>query len=84
MVEVPSLPLMASGYVGSPDDGPMAATHPTAAPPPELDMAAAQVTDIVATLECSAELRYKGILSEEAFATTKAELLYRLSAAKRA
>ena len=41
MVEVTSLPLMASGYVGSPDDGPIAATHPTAAPPPELDMAAA-------------------------------------------
>jgi len=54
---------MASGYVGNPDDGPMAA---------------AQVTDIVATLECSAELRYKGILSEEEFATTKAELLHRL------
>ena len=63
------MPLMASGYVGNPDDGPMAA---------------AQVTDIVATLECSAELRYKGILSEEEFATTKAELLHRLSAAKRA
>jgi hypothetical protein len=41
-------------------------------------MAAAQVTDIVATLECSAELRFKGLLSEKAFATTKAELLHRL------
>jgi len=78
VVEVTSLPLMASGRVGSPDEGPMAATRPAAAPPPELDMAAAQVTDIVATLERLAELRHKGILSEEEFATTKAALLRRL------
>ena len=41
-------------------------------------MAAAPATDIVATLERLAELRHKGILSEEEFATTKAELLRRL------
>ena len=50
-VEVPSLPLLASGRVGSPDEGPMAATRPAAAPAPEPDMTAAQATDIVATLE---------------------------------
>ena len=78
VVEVTSLPLMASGRVGSPDEGPMASTHPAAAPPPEPDMTAAQATDIVTTLERLAELRHKGILSEEEFATTKAELLRRL------
>jgi len=41
-------------------------------------MAAAQATEICATLERLAELRHKGILSEEEFATTKAELLRRL------
>jgi hypothetical protein len=78
VVEVTSLPLMASGRVGSPDEGPMASTHPAAAPPPEPDMTAAQATDIVTTLERLAELRHKGILSEEEFATKKAELLRRL------
>ena len=78
VVEVPSLPLMATGRVGNPDERPMAATRPAAAPPPEPAMAAARATDIVATLERLAELRHKGILSEEEFATTKAELLRRL------
>jgi hypothetical protein len=41
-------------------------------------MAAAQATDIFTTLERLAELRHKGILSEEEFATKKAELLRRL------
>jgi len=78
VVEVTSLPLTASGRVGSPDEGAMAVPRPAAAPPPEPDMAAAPATDIVATLERLAELRHKGILSEEEFATTKAELLRRL------
>src|SRR5438128_11406806 len=56
---VTSLPLMASGRVESPDEGPMAGTRPAAAAPPEPDMAAAQATDIVATLERLAELRHK-------------------------
>jgi hypothetical protein len=49
-----------------------------AAPPPEPDMAAAQATDSLATLDRLAELRHQGLLSEEEFATTKAELLRRL------
>ena len=51
VVEVTSLPLMASGRVGSPDVESSASTPPAAAPPPASDMAAAQATDIVATLE---------------------------------
>src|SRR5438132_6737326 len=78
VVEVTSLPLMAGGHLGSPDEGSMASTRPAAAPPPEPAMATAQMTDILATLERLAELRHKGILSEEEFATTKAELLRRL------
>jgi Short C-terminal domain len=78
VVEVPSLPLMASGRVGSPDVGSSASTHPAAAPPPESDMAAAQATDIFVTLEHLAELRHKGLLSEEEFAAKKTELLRRL------
>jgi len=78
VVEVTSLPLMASSRVGSPDAGSSASTHPAAAHPPAFDMAAGQATDIFATLERFAELRHKGILSEEEFATKKAELLRRL------
>jgi hypothetical protein len=78
VVEVTALPLMASGRVGSPDTGSSASTYPTAAPPPASAMAAAQATDILATLERLAALRHQGILSEEEFATTKAELLRRL------
>jgi hypothetical protein len=78
VVEGTSLPLMASGRLGSPDVESSASTHPAAAPPPASDMAAAQATDILATLERLAELRHKDILSEEEFATKKAELLRRL------
>jgi len=41
-------------------------------------VAATQVTDIFVTLERLAELRHKGILSEEEFATKKSEVLRRL------
>jgi hypothetical protein len=78
VMEVSSLPLIASGRLRSPDAGSSASTHPAAAPPPESVMAAAQATDIFTTLERLAELRHKGILSEEEFATKKAELLRRL------
>ena len=78
VVEGTSLPLMASGRLGSPDVESSASTHPAAAPPPASDMAAAQATDILATLERLAELRHKDILSEEEFAKKKAELLRRL------
>jgi len=78
VVEVSSLPLIASGRLRSPDAGSSASTHPAAAPLPESDMAAAQATDIFTTLDRLAELRHRGILSEEEFATKKAELLRRL------
>jgi hypothetical protein len=83
VVEVTSLPLIAGGRLGSPEEGFMASVRPAAAPPPEPDMAPAQATDILATLERFAELRHKGILSEEEFATKKAGLLRRLSAVRR-
>jgi hypothetical protein len=72
VVEVTSLPLMASGRVESQDAEASASTHPAGAP------AASQATDILAMLERLAELREKGILSEEAFAAKKTELLRRL------
>lgn len=78
VMEVPSLPLMASGRVGSPDVGSSASTPPAAAPSPASDMAAAQATDIFTALERLAALRDKGILSEEEFAAKKTELLRRL------
>ena len=78
VVEVTSLPMIASGRLASPDEGSMASTCPTAAPAPQPDVAATQVTDIFVTLERLAELRHKGILSEEEFATKKSEVLRRL------
>ena len=78
VVEVTSLPLIAGGRLGSPEEGSMASVRPAAAPPPEPCQAPAQATDILATLERLAELRHKGILSEEEFTTTKAGLLRRL------
>ena len=78
VVEVTSLPLMASGRVESQDAEASASTHPAGAPAASPAGAAAQATDIVATLERLAELREKGILSEEEFAAKKTELLRRL------
>jgi hypothetical protein len=78
VVEVPSLPLMASGRLGSQDAGASASMHPAVAPAASPAVAAAQATDILATLERLAALRDKGILSEEEFAAKKTELLRRL------
>ena len=78
VVEVNTLPIIASARPGSPDEVSPASTSPAATPPPEPDVAAAQATDIFATLERLAELRHKGILSEEEFAAKKAELLRRI------
>jgi len=78
VVEVNTLPVITSGRPGSPDDGSPASTTPAAAPPPVPDAAAAQATDIFATLERLAELKQKGILSEEEFTAKKAELLRRI------
>src|SRR5437870_3976162 len=71
VVEVTSLPIMVSGRLGSHDEGASASTHPAVAPAPYPDVAAAQATAIFATLERLAELRDKGILSEEEFAAKK-------------
>ena len=78
VVEVDTLPVIASGHPGSPADGSPASTRPASAPPPVPDAAAAQATDMFVTLERLAELRHKGILSEEEFAAKKAELLRRI------
>jgi Short C-terminal domain len=78
VVEVNTLPIIASPRPESPDEVSPAATRPAATPPPEPDVAAAPATDIFATLERLAELRHKGILSEEEFAAKKAELLRRI------
>ncbi len=78
VVEVNTLPVIASGRPGSSDDGSPASTSPAAAPPPVPDAAAAQATAIFATLERLAELKQKGILSEEEFTAKKAELLRRI------
>jgi hypothetical protein len=78
VVDVATLPIMASGRLGSPDEESSASPRPAAAPPPEPAVATAQAMDIFATIERLAELRHKGILSEEEFAAKKAELLRRL------
>jgi hypothetical protein len=78
VVEVNTLPIIACARPGSPDEVSQASTSPAATPPPEPDVAAAQATDIFATLERLAELRHKGILSEEEFAAKKAEVLRKI------
>jgi len=78
VVEVTTLPIIARSGPESPAEGAPASTSPVSAPPPVPDAAAAQATDMLATLERLAELTHKGILSEEEFAAKKAELLRRL------
>jgi hypothetical protein len=78
VVEVDTLPVIASGRPGSPEDGPPASTSPASASPPVPDAAATQTTDMFVTLERLAELKHKGILSEEEFTAKKAELLRRI------
>jgi putative oligomerization/nucleic acid binding protein len=78
VVDVATLPMVVSGRSGSPDEGVSAAAPPATAAPSGPDGAAAQATDIFTTLERLAELRHRGILSEEEFAAKKAELLRRL------
>jgi len=78
VVEIASLPMIASGRLGSQGEESWAPQATAAASPPKPGMPAAQATDIFATLERLAELRHKGILSEEEFAAKKAELLRRI------
>jgi hypothetical protein len=78
VVELASLPVI------SVDGVPQAASGPT--PPQAPDLSGSAVSsatappqeDIIAKIERLAELRNKGVLSEEEFASTKAELLKRL------
>lgn len=78
VVDVATLPIMASSRVERPAEASSASPRPTAAPPPAPAVAPARAMDICATLERLAELRHQGILSEEEFAAKKAELLRRL------
>jgi hypothetical protein len=78
VMEVNTLPIIASACPGSPDEGSSVSMSPVATPSPEPAVAAAPATDMFATLERLAELRHKGILSEEEFAAKKAELLRRI------
>ena len=68
VMDVATLPLMASSRV----------ERPAAAPPPAPAVAPAPAIDICATLERLAALRHQGILSEAEFTAKKAELLRRL------
>jgi hypothetical protein len=78
-VVVLSALLVVSG--GSPDRPEGVMPHPAspaAHVPPAAVTASSQTTDIFAVLERLAELRQKGILTEEEFTTKKAELLRRI------
>ncbi len=65
-------------FLESPEDMSPVSTSPVSTPTPVPDTAAAQTMDIFATLERLAELKQKGILSEEEFTAKKAELLRRI------
>jgi hypothetical protein len=78
VVEVNTLPVIASGRPGSPEDVAPASTSPASASLPVPDAATTPATDIFTTLERLAELKQKGILSEEEFTAKKAELLRRI------
>jgi len=78
VVEVHTLPVIASDRPGSPEDMSPVSTSSASTPSPVPDTAAAQTMDIFATLERLAELTQKGILSEEEFTAKKAELLRRI------
>jgi hypothetical protein len=78
VVEVNTLPVIASGRPGSPEDMSPVSTSPVSTPAPVPDAVATQTMDIFATLERLAELKQKGILSEEEFTAKKAELLRRI------
>ena len=77
LVDVASLPVLSV-------DGVPRHVHvptPTPSPVPQSSVGAPSVggeVDVFATIEKLAELRDKGILSEEEFATKKAELLARI------
>jgi hypothetical protein len=78
VVPVATLPVVSSGHRESPEDRrqPHQSTAPSA--PPTHPSDSAQETDIFAKIERLAELKQKGILSEDEFAAKKAELLRRV------
>ena len=78
VVEVNTLPVIASGRPGSPEDVSPVSPSPASTSSPVPDAVATQTMDIFATLERLAELKQKGILSEEEFTAKKAELLRRI------
>jgi len=69
---------LGAGIAESSENVSPASPTPASAPSPVPDTAAAQTMDIFATLERLAELKHKGILSEEEFTAKKAELLRRI------
>ena len=73
LVDIASLPVL------SVDGGPRHGSAPSPPPAPQtVGAASVGQVDVVATIEKLAELRDKGILSEQEFATKKAYLLARL------
>jgi hypothetical protein len=77
LVDVASLPVLSVD--GVPRHGSVPTPTPTPSPAPQtVGAPPAGQADVFATIEKLAELRDKGILSEEEFATKKAELLARL------
>ncbi len=70
--------LMAVGAPVAPPEPAPAATPPAAVPARTEPVAAEPATDVFATLERLGDLMQKGILTEQEFATKKAELLSRL------
>jgi Short C-terminal domain len=78
VVVLNTLPVVASDSPGRPEAVMPNPTSPASHPPPVPDAASAQGTDMFVALERLAELKQKGILSEEEFTTKKAELLRRI------
>ena len=73
VIALDTLPVVSSGLQERPGDVPPPQQLP-AAPPARASLE----TDIIATIERLAELKQKGILSDEEFAAKKADLLSRL------
>jgi hypothetical protein len=73
-----TLPVVSSGCPDCPEAGMLVPTSRASTPLPVSEAASAQTTDMFAALERLAELKQKGILSEEEFTAKKAELLRRI------
>jgi hypothetical protein len=78
VVSLATLPVVSDGQQESPGDVPGLSKSSASAQPPVSPSGSIQETDIFVTIERLAELKQKGILSEEEFAAKKAELLGRL------